>query len=127
MEIVDNTAVRFTLPTDLVSSVINNIEKSELVETKGNLSEVLVYWGIEELTLLNRLVKFNKLLPSPITANYNWPGFFKPFDHQKVTSAFLSINLRAFCFNEAGTGKTSLVIWSADYLMNQNIMKKVLV
>jgi SNF2 family DNA or RNA helicase len=127
MKIVDNTAVRFTLPTDLVPSVINNIEKSELVETKGNLSEVLVYWGIEELTLLNRLIKFNKPLPSPISAEYNWPGLYKPFDHQRVTSAFLSINMRAFCFNEAGTGKTSSVIWAADYLMNQKHIKKVLV
>jgi hypothetical protein len=45
MEIVDNTAVRFTLPTDLVPSVINNIEKSELVETKG-ISQKFWFIGV---------------------------------------------------------------------------------
>lgn len=58
---------------------------------------------------------------------YEWPGLFKPFDHQKTTSAFLVANKRGFCFNEAGTGKTSSVIWSVDYLMNIGVVKKVLV
>ena len=114
MQIVDDTAVRFTVPTELVPTVLNNIEKSELVQTKGNLSELLVYWGIEELTHLNRLIKFNKRLPSPISKRYDWPGLYKPFDHQRTTAEFLSINMRAFCFNEAGTGKTSSVVWAAD-------------
>lgn len=127
MQIVDDTAVRFTLPTELVPTVLNNIEKSELVKTNGNLSEVLVYWGLYELTHLNRLVNFSKPLPSPITRDYSWPGLYKPFDHQRTTAEFLSINMRAFCFNEAGTGKTSSVVWSADYLMNQGAVKRVLV
>jgi len=127
MQIVDNTAIKFTLPTELVPSVVNNIERSELVKTNGNLSEVLVYWGLQELTHLNRLVNFNKHLPSPIVRDYSWPGLYKPFDHQRTTAEFLSINMRAFCFNEAGTGKTSSVIWAADYLMTQNVIKKVLV
>jgi len=62
-----------------------------------------------------------------LNATYNWPGLHKPFDHQKVTTAFLIANKRAFCFNEAGTGKTSSVIWAADYLMDAGVMKKVLV
>jgi len=127
MQIVDDTAVRFTVPTELVPTVLNNIEKSELVQTEGNLSEVLVYWGVNELTLLNRLIKFNKRLPSPISKHYDWPGLYKPFDHQRTTAEFLSINTRAFCFNEAGTGKTSSVIWAADYLMTQKAVTKVLV
>lgn len=59
--------------------------------------------------------------------NYSWPGMFKPFDHQKTTAEFLVDNPRAFCFNEAGTGKTSSVIWACDYLMNQGILKRVLI
>ena len=47
--------------------------------------------------------------------------------HQKTTASFLSIRDRAFCFNEAGTGKTSSVIWAADYLINKGLVKKVLV
>jgi len=127
MQIVDDKAVRFTLPTELVPTVVDNIERSELLKTNGNLSEVLVYWGLEELTYLNRLVKFNRRLPSPIVRDYNWPGLYKPFDHQRTTAEFLTINMRAFCFNEAGTGKTSSVVWAADYLMEQKAIKKVLV
>ena len=66
-------------------------------------------------------------VPSPIERDYTWPGMFMPFAHQRDTSRFLTLNRRAFCFNEAGTGKTSAAIWAADYLMNQGVVKRVLV
>ena len=59
--------------------------------------------------------------------HYNWPGMYKPFQHQVTTSEFLVGNRRAFCFNEAGTGKTSSVIWAADYLMDLGLIKRVLI
>jgi len=59
--------------------------------------------------------------------DYNWPGQFKPFAHQKVTAEFLSERPKAFCFNEQGTGKTASVIWAADYLMNIKAVRRVLV
>lgn len=59
--------------------------------------------------------------------DYSWPGLYKPFAHQKVTTAFLITNPKSFCFNEAGTGKTSSVIWAADYLMTQGVVKRVLI
>jgi SNF2 family DNA or RNA helicase len=62
-----------------------------------------------------------------LDGTYNWPGLYKPFAHQKITTAFLIANKRAFCFNEAGTGKTSSVIWAADYLMEMEVMKRVLI
>lgn len=127
MEIVDNTALKLLVPTDMVPYITNNIERSEVLNTNGNLTEMLVYWGIDELTHLNRLVSFRKSLPSPIRSEYNWPGLFKPFYHQRTTAEFLTINQRAFCFNEAGTGKTSSVIWAADYLMTKGYVKRVLV
>ena len=52
---------------------------------------------------------------------------YTPFDHQKVTSSFLSLRERAFCFNEQGTGKTASVIWAADYLMKKGLIKRALV
>jgi len=69
---------------------------------------------------MERVVRF-------LDETYSWPGLYKPFSHQKTTSAFLVSNKRAFCFNEAGTGKTSSVIWSADYLMDVGLIKKVLI
>ena len=62
-----------------------------------------------------------------IATDYDWPGKFKPFAHQKQTSEFLTLNRRAFCFNEQGTGKTASVIWACDYLMNLGVVKRVLV
>jgi SNF2 family DNA or RNA helicase len=62
-----------------------------------------------------------------IETDYDWPGQYKPFNHQKITAAFLTERPRAFCFNEQGTGKTASVIWAADYLMNLGLVKRVLV
>ena len=62
-----------------------------------------------------------------ILKDYNWPGKFKPFDHQKQTAEFLTLNRKAFCFNEQGTGKTASVIWATDYLMKLGVVRRVLV
>jgi SNF2 family DNA or RNA helicase len=62
-----------------------------------------------------------------ILSDYSWPGKFKPFAHQKQTAEFLTLNRRAFCFNEQGTGKTASVIWACDHLMNLDVLRRVLV
>jgi SNF2 family DNA or RNA helicase len=127
MEIIQNTALKIIVPEHIVPHITDNIAKSEVVERNGNLAEMVIYWDVPEMTRLNQIVSFRNNLPSPIKRDYNYPGLYKPFDHQRTTSEFLSINHRAFCFNEAGTGKTSSVIWAADYLMTQKIIKRVLV
>ena len=90
----------------------------------GN-NNVLVKWGVDEARVLRNLNVKN--VPSPILGKYNWPGRFAPFDHQKTTASFLTMNRRAFCFNEQGTGKTGSAIWAADFLMKQNIIKRALI
>ena len=102
-------------------------KRQVISRNENGINEVIVYWGLEEMTELNRLVTFNQNLPSPITRDYEWAGLYEPFDHQRVTSEFLSVNKRAFCFNEAGTGKTSSALWAADYLMNEGKIKRVLI
>lgn len=87
--------------------------------------EVLVKWGLEEVQVLKNLGVRN--LPSPINKNYDWPGRFKPFHHQRITAEFLTLHRRAFCFNEQGTGKTASAIWAADYLMKLGLIRRVLV
>jgi SNF2 family DNA or RNA helicase len=86
---------------------------------------VLVNWGLDEAQVLKNLNIKN--VPSPILRDYTWPGLYKPFDHQKTTSAFLTLHKKAFCLNEQGTGKTGSVIWAADYLMKQRRVRRVLV
>lgn len=127
MEIIENTAVKIIVPEHIVPHITSNIEKSEVIERRGNLAEMVVFWGVPEMTKLNQIVAFRSNLPSPIARDYKYPGLYQPFAHQRTTAEFLSINHRAFCFNEAGTGKTSSVIWAADYLMSQNAIKRVLV
>ena len=127
MQLIEDRGLKISIPESLVPKIKDNIEKSVILGTNNNLTEMLIHWGIEEMTKLNQLIRFKSLLPSPIARDYNYPGIYKPFDHQKITSEFLSINHKAFCFNEAGTGKTSSIIWAADYLMNLNRIKKVLV
>jgi SNF2 family DNA or RNA helicase len=126
MEVIQDTALRVRVLDNLLPYIKNNIEKCEVVGKNGNTTEVLIYWGIHEMQKLAKIFNVSKL-PSPITRDYDWPGLYTPFKHQITTAAFLSIHHKAFCFNEAGTGKTSSVIWAADYLMKQGIIKRVLV
>jgi hypothetical protein len=119
VEIIDNKALLLTLRhPQRVTTVIP--KSKELPNNK-----VLVKWGLDEAKVLRNLKI--RGIPSPILGAYDWPGQYKPFDHQKDTAAFLTLNQRAFCFNEQGTGKTGSVIWAADYLIKQRRIKRVLV
>jgi SNF2 family DNA or RNA helicase len=118
MRVIDNRAILLNLRDP--EKVTDVIPKSKRLS--GN--KVLVNWGVDESHVLKNL---NIKVPSPIEGQYKWTGKHKPFDHQKTTSSFLTMNKRAFCFNEQGTGKTASAIWAADYLMNQGRIKRVLV
>ena len=126
VEIVENSAVRFRIESEHLPKITDYIEKSEVLSNNGITADVLVYWGIEEMQHLTKVYGDLKI-PSPMQKDYKWPGLYTPFKHQETTAAFLSLHGRAFCFNEAGTGKTSSVIWAADYLMSQGLVKRVLV
>ena len=124
MEVIENTAVRMVVPSSDLSYLVGHIEKCEVLSDDGKSAEVLVYWGISEM---QRLVRVYGEAPSPMSNEYDWPGLYTPFVHQKTTASYLALRDRVFCFNEAGTGKTSSVIWAADYLMTQKQIKRVLV
>jgi SNF2 family DNA or RNA helicase len=131
MQIIDDTVLQFRLPYQLADDVYSCIDKCEIHKSHGDDKELLLYWGHEETQRLTHLcdaaLPSILKIPSPMLRDYKWPGIYKPFEHQKDTAAFLSIRQRAFCFNEAGTGKTSAAIWAADYLMNIGAIRKVLV
>lgn len=65
--------------------------------------------------------------PSPILHYYDWPGQFQPYEHQKQTAAFLTLQNRGLVLNEIGTGKTQSALWAADYLMQTGEVRKVLI
>ena len=118
MEIVDNKALLLRLKNP--HRVTTSIPKSRTVSQH----EVLVHWDVPETMALRDL---NIDVPSPIEGRYDWPGKYKPFDHQKKTASFLTMHQKAFCFNEQGTGKTASAIWAADFLMKRGLVKRALV
>jgi SNF2 family DNA or RNA helicase len=118
VQIIDNKALMLKVRNPKQITAV--IPKSK--ELSGN--RVMVHWGMDETRVLRNL---NIKAPSPITQQYKWTGRHVPFDHQKVTSEFLTLNQKAFLFSEMGTGKTASAIWAADYLMNLGIIKRVLV
>jgi SNF2 family DNA or RNA helicase len=122
VQIIDNKylVIRTRHPDRLLASV----EGSNLI-SKDEVSEIKVKWDVPTAQLLKKLRIKN--VPSPIKKHYDWPGMYKPMAHQIDTSEFLTLNKRAFCFNEQGTGKTASAIWAADYLINLGIVRRVLV
>jgi SNF2 family DNA or RNA helicase len=129
MKVLDDSAVRITVDPTLLDKIVSVVDKSAKLGT----NDLMFYWDYDETAKVARVLDTAQPnsnlpnIPSPILRDYSWPGFYKPFAHQKDTASFLSIRQRAFCFNEAGTGKTSAAIWAADYLMNLGLVKRVLV
>ena len=118
MQILKNKALLLRLKNP--NKVTKVVEKSR--ELSDN--QVVVNWGVDEAHTLKKL---NINVPSPIEGKYQWSGQYKPYEHQKTTAAFLTMNRRAFCFNEQGTGKTASAIWASDFLMTQGKVNRVLV
>ena len=118
MKVIENKALLLTLRDP--RKVTSVIPKSKSLTA----NKVLVNWGLEETHVLKNL---NIKAPSPISTRYDWTGKYSPMSHQKTTSEFFTMNKRAFCFNEQGTGKTASAIWAADYLMKNNYIRRALV
>lgn len=105
------------------STVTTHIPRSRVVHYKG-LPLTQVHFGVDEVRVLRNL---GIAAPSPIKYRYTWKGKFKPFDHQVVTSEFFTLNPRAVCLNDMGTGKSLASLWAADYLMQQGIINKAII
>jgi SNF2 family DNA or RNA helicase len=123
---VGDAALQYKVPNPVADVLLNYIDKCEMLERGDTETTLLTYWGLKESTFLTQTMGIPNV-PSPMLRDYKYPGLYKPFNHQRTTAEFLSTRQRAFCFNEAGTGKTSSVIWAADYLMSQGLVKRVLV
>jgi SNF2 family DNA or RNA helicase len=100
------------------------IPKHKVIPVQGGY-EVAVYWGLDEARVLRNMGV--KDVPSPIIRRYDWPGRYKPMDHQVETASFLTMHRRAFVFSEPGTGKTLSALWAADYLMKLGKVRRVLI
>lgn len=124
MKVVQDTAVQMVVPSKDLQHILGFIDRVEVLNDNGFDANIMVYWGLPEM---QRLVRLYGDAPNPMDKEYDWPGLYTPFIHQRITASYLALRDRCFCFNEAGTGKTSSVIWAADYMMNKGLVKRVLV
>lgn len=119
MEIVNNQGL--IVRTKTPEKITNNIKASKLMPD----GSVLVKWTIKTAQKM-RMLGYKKT-PSPISVQYDYPGFDRPMAHQYTTAEFMTLYRRCFCLNEMGTGKSRSVIWAADYLMKMGLIKRVLI
>lgn len=122
MQIVEDKALLFRTRDPSKYSII---PKHKVFSNPQGGFDVAVYWGLDEARVLKNLGV--KDVPSPITRRYEWPGRYKPMKHQIDTASFLTLHRRAFCFNDPGTGKTLSALWAADYLMQRDEVRRVLI
>jgi superfamily II DNA or RNA helicase len=65
---------------------------------------------------------------SPINHDgFVYGGRFTPHPHQRDTCAFFTAHERGFNFDPPGMGKTASTIWTAEYLMQRGLIRRVLV
>ena len=114
---------RLIISTDVYAAIAKAIPHAKLFMHEGKQLIALNHGPEETLVLKNIGFK----VPEPIRSYYGWPGRFKPMDHQKDTSAFLTMNRKALCLNSPGTGKTLSALWASDFLMDEGVVKKVLI
>lgn len=85
---------------------------------------IAVRHGVEETRVLKNL---GIEIPPPVLHYYSWPGRYRPYHHQRQTTAFLTTHARAFCFNDMGLGKTLSALWAADFLMDEGLVRRALI
>jgi SNF2 family DNA or RNA helicase len=79
---------------------------------------------------LETTLKLNELginVPSPILYQYNWPGKYTPFEHQRPMADFHIRNAKNLNLSEMGVGKSFATLWAADYLMSVGEVQKALI
>lgn len=90
----------------------------------GDGHNIAIRHGLDEVKVL-RNMGIN--VPSPILSQYDWPGKWRPMEHQRITSEMLTLHPRMFVLNETGLGKSASALWAADYLMTLGKVHRVLI
>ena len=122
MQVIED---RILLRTRHPEKIVDKIPQSSVVGIEDDIYTICVAWNLPTAQKLTRLKM--KGVPSPIAYGYAWAGVSPPMEHQKTTAEFLTLNPRAFCFNEQGTGKTAAAIWASDYLLDKKHVTRVLI
>lgn len=123
--IINDGRVILHLQNDVVRQQVLSSVSAKHVQVDGkNLVVCRHTWQNVE-----RLRRLDLKVPSPFHYGRPWQytGCFTPMDHQKKTVEFLVENPRAFVLSDMGTGKTSAALWAAEYLLQQGVIKNVLI
>jgi SNF2 family DNA or RNA helicase len=107
----DPIAVRSVLP------------HAKSLEYRGK-PHIAVRHDLDAVTIL-RNIGINA--PSPVNHGWDYPGRYKPFDHQRATVEFLTVNRRAFVLSGMGSGKTAAALWATEYLRLHKLVDKVVI
>ena len=121
--LVVDTAKALVLNLKNPERVLASIATAKRHSHKGAPMVVMPH-RLDEVKILNNL---GINAPAPILHYYDWPGPFTPYEHQRQTSAFLTMHQRCLVLNEIGTGKTQSALWAADYLIKTKHVRKVLI
>lgn len=63
MELIGNKAVSIKLRKESAKIILDDIEKSDVIKDEGDVITVAVYWGLDEMTRLNRIMRFKNPCP----------------------------------------------------------------
>ncbi len=97
---------------------------AKMLEYKGK-THLAVKHELDAVTILRNL---GINAPSPVNHDgWVYPGRHKPFNHQRATVEFLTVNRKAFVLNGLGSGKSKSALWAAEYLMNRGLVERVLI
>lgn len=121
--IISKTHRKVILNLSQPAQVTTVIPTARTFDYKGH-TLVAVPHKVDEAQVLRNM---GYKVPSPIEADYSWSGQYTPFKAQLETSAFLTMNNRAFVLSDLGTGKSMAVLWAYDYLRAVNNVRKMLV
>src|ERR1700746_3095606 len=91
------------------SRVLNTLPPKTCRLINANEGNVQIRHTLETTLRLNEL-GFN--IPSPITYQYNWPGKYTPFEHQRPMADFHVRNAKALNLSEMGVGKSFATLWA---------------
>ncbi len=113
--------------------VVLNLKHPDRVKTIIPTAKSFVYKGTELVAVPHKMDEVQVLrnlgfkVPSPVEYAYSWSGRYTPFQAQLETTAFLTLNNRAFCLSGMGSGKTLSTLWAYDYLRETGKVRKMLV
>ncbi|MGH7745345.1 MAG: DEAD/DEAH box helicase [Candidatus Dormibacteria bacterium] len=65
--------------------------------------------------------------PTPTLNGWAFQGRFKPMQHQISMFDFMLRYNKCFNLSDMGTGKTAGVLWPCEYLIEQKVIKKILI